>query len=461
MALPLPRVVADVGPGGPLVTSMRGMNALTASNLENQIKKVEAEYAPWTNYANALSKMAYSQFLGPQTTAKMLTDPATRGLFTPEQQAQLAKAYMAQNYNGVNSALSNIPTPDKFNRSGGGLINLVRSFFSPSQSQAPSNNAFQGMPMPSNQGGRPMNQLPVNPPVSNAVAPPGSTIGYNTPASQQAQGLQIPGTVGAANPAAATQRNEKAAEVGAVGQTATQNALWQNVQEKASTNTQVATDLHNALDQFHTNFKEATIKGPGTQRFNPYGLVAGVLNAAGLDVTPEQLASTAKTDMVTLLAPLRQKGHVTDANMELFSGIKLDPAMTDKAEKVMYDSMSSSIERMQEYQDFISFIRRQNPDIQENEAESLWRYYNRQYPPYDKVKQKPNPQYVDKWDIFASPQALQQFRQTGRFKAPEIKGNVKIYNHPKLGKVTEEDIDREVKRYNKTRQEVIKDLGLE
>jgi len=36
MALPLPRVVADVGPGGPLVTAMGGMNALQKAMLENK-----------------------------------------------------------------------------------------------------------------------------------------------------------------------------------------------------------------------------------------------------------------------------------------------------------------------------------------------------------------------------------------------------------------------------------------
>ena len=36
MALPLPRVVPDVGPGGPLITAMGGMNALQKQMLENQ-----------------------------------------------------------------------------------------------------------------------------------------------------------------------------------------------------------------------------------------------------------------------------------------------------------------------------------------------------------------------------------------------------------------------------------------
>jgi hypothetical protein len=52
MALPLPKVVADTGPGGGLVTAMQGMNALNKSSLENQY------YAPnmqsQIGYRNAL-----------------------------------------------------------------------------------------------------------------------------------------------------------------------------------------------------------------------------------------------------------------------------------------------------------------------------------------------------------------------------------------------------------------------
>lgn len=75
MALPLPRVVADVEPGGPLVTSMRGMNALTQSNLENQIKSAQAKYAPYTTYADAASKLAYANMVPWQIQATVLSNP--------------------------------------------------------------------------------------------------------------------------------------------------------------------------------------------------------------------------------------------------------------------------------------------------------------------------------------------------------------------------------------------------
>lgn len=75
MAIPLPRVVADVEAGGPLATSMRGLNALTQSSLENKIKSAEADYAPYTAYANALSHQAYANYLPWQIKSQVLSNP--------------------------------------------------------------------------------------------------------------------------------------------------------------------------------------------------------------------------------------------------------------------------------------------------------------------------------------------------------------------------------------------------
>jgi len=44
MALPLPRVVADVGPGGGIVTSMRGINALKSDMLLNKMRELQNQY---------------------------------------------------------------------------------------------------------------------------------------------------------------------------------------------------------------------------------------------------------------------------------------------------------------------------------------------------------------------------------------------------------------------------------
>jgi len=75
MALPLPRVVADVGPGGPLVTAMGGMNSLANDMILRQMNQIKKQYLPSTLSAEAASKLAYANLMGPQFMAKLLQNP--------------------------------------------------------------------------------------------------------------------------------------------------------------------------------------------------------------------------------------------------------------------------------------------------------------------------------------------------------------------------------------------------
>lgn len=79
MTLPLPKVVADVGPGGPLITAMGGMNSLANDMLLRKINAVKAKYAPLTAQADAASKLAYANLMGPQFLAKLLANDAAVG----------------------------------------------------------------------------------------------------------------------------------------------------------------------------------------------------------------------------------------------------------------------------------------------------------------------------------------------------------------------------------------------
>lgn len=72
MALPLPKVVADVGPGGGLVTAMGGMNSLANDMILRKINQIKAQYMPLTTQAEAASKLAYANLMGPQFLAKLL-----------------------------------------------------------------------------------------------------------------------------------------------------------------------------------------------------------------------------------------------------------------------------------------------------------------------------------------------------------------------------------------------------
>src|SRR5690349_2153381 len=96
MALPLPRVVADVGPGGGIVTARQGINALERSNLENEIYRAQAKYAPYNAYADAMSKIAYGQTAPANALAQILSSPAAANMSREQYQAlsNLATNYL-------------------------------------------------------------------------------------------------------------------------------------------------------------------------------------------------------------------------------------------------------------------------------------------------------------------------------------------------------------------------------
>lgn len=76
MALPLPNVIADVGPGGGLVTALGGMNSLANNMILKKINEIKSQYAPLTAQAEAASKLAYANLMGPQFLAKLLGNDA-------------------------------------------------------------------------------------------------------------------------------------------------------------------------------------------------------------------------------------------------------------------------------------------------------------------------------------------------------------------------------------------------
>jgi len=104
MALPLPKVVADVEAGGPLVTGLQGINALTKSN-------VEAQYAPLTVPAEGLSKLAYANFMQPQYLAKLMGNENFVANLNPQQrEAAKQLIYGAGTGQTTGNSLLNIPS---------------------------------------------------------------------------------------------------------------------------------------------------------------------------------------------------------------------------------------------------------------------------------------------------------------------------------------------------------------
>lgn len=156
MALPLPSVVANTGPGGQVVTAMRGMNALTGDYLGNEIQGVKAQYAPLTTQAEAASKLAYANLMGPQFLAKLMGNPNLLSNLTEDQKRNaLSLVYGAGSGQGTgNALLGNLPNMQT-NRHAG-LSNLVQniknafgfgsSAAAPAASQSESTNGLMQAP---------------------------------------------------------------------------------------------------------------------------------------------------------------------------------------------------------------------------------------------------------------------------------------------------------------------------
>ena len=156
MALPLPRVVSDVGPGGPLVTAMGGMNSLANENILRQINQIKKQYLPTTLGAEAASKLAYANLMGPQFLAKLLaSDSAVANMGDPAAKAALEKSVGAgmgrnsgmnafnqmQQGNQGNSMFSGIGEPST-NSFSGHLKNAFRALIGQNPQQGPNQNAF-------------------------------------------------------------------------------------------------------------------------------------------------------------------------------------------------------------------------------------------------------------------------------------------------------------------------------
>lgn len=138
MSLPLPRIVADVGPGGPLVTSLRGINALRSDILGNKIRDAQAQYAPLSALADASSKLAYSSLAGPQFLAKILGNSDILANFSDDQKRQaLSAIYAAGSGQQYSNPLLNLAMQRQApsNSLSGFLTNKIRNIFGQNKSQ--------------------------------------------------------------------------------------------------------------------------------------------------------------------------------------------------------------------------------------------------------------------------------------------------------------------------------------
>ncbi len=121
MALPLPKTVSDVGPGGGLVTAMGGINSLANENILRQINQIKKKYTPATTEADIRSKNAYAALVGLQPAGKILGNENAFAALNDEQRNAIAKLFL--NKSGLGNGNNNAPnalnqTPPSYSGTG-------------------------------------------------------------------------------------------------------------------------------------------------------------------------------------------------------------------------------------------------------------------------------------------------------------------------------------------------------
>lgn len=193
MGLPLPRVIPDVGPGGPLVTAMGGINALANNMHLSEINRVKAKYAPISTLAQAASQSAYANLMGPQYIAKMLQNDGILGNLPEETKRQLLQmstnAGMGQG--GASNALNQMINQASQESMGGG--NSLSNFFANHLKNIFGGNPQQQMPQ---QQANPMNIMPgMGAPAQNQPnnQQPGMSQGQSSAIKRPSNGVMLEG----------------------------------------------------------------------------------------------------------------------------------------------------------------------------------------------------------------------------------------------------------------------------
>lgn len=151
MALPLPKVLYDVGPGGGIVTSMGGGNALANNMHLRKINQIKAQYAPLTTQAEAMSKLAYANLMAPQFLAKAMANPAFVANLNEDQKNMMKDlVYKAGTGQGTGNYLNQMPKAEQ-KSSSNSFLDWAKDLFKGHMDQGlPKRNALMNNLQPEN-----------------------------------------------------------------------------------------------------------------------------------------------------------------------------------------------------------------------------------------------------------------------------------------------------------------------
>ena len=378
MAIPLPKVVADVGPGGPFVTSARGLNSLRR-------EQAEAQYAPYTNYANALSKMAYAQYSPANAIAQIMSGPGAAQL-SREQATALANQFQNILKNSGNYS-NNLPVPNTGalfgNSLAGNLFSALINKIAPN-----SQNNMNNIPT-NNQG---MNNLQISPnlPTETSISSPEVSSGGGR-YEKIAKSLRMPGAQGGENPQTGAEA-EKARLVTGAGAEATSQVQQQNKMEENDINqANASVEMLNQLKKLRD----------ARSRLYPFekGSFAGIPLGTGPAITSAaQEADRARSSIANAIASMVQSGHINVADREIALSMKAGREVNDEAFENLTNYAEGAAYRVNEKPAFNRAMA--SVGLTPSETQILWANYNLKKPFYNSKTHKLDQANLGSWESF-------------------------------------------------------------
>jgi len=379
-------------PAGSFQEGFKNANALSRQLLENQIKGIEAQYKPYNLYADAASKNAYSQFVGPQAIASMLNNPQMRGMLTPEQYQKLASAFANQVSNPV---LSQMPMPpneqqqgNPFTRLLGGIGNLFSGGQQVPQNQnMPQQNMQQQMPQQNIQQG-----MPQQPPMPPATTPMSGV----SPTYDRVSGALTPGTYGATSPQSITQAGEGALKARTEAEAKNIAEQWQKRQDDILESSKAASAASNNIKRMRSAYKDL-------DKIFETGAFIGKLPAVSDAAQDMDLAAN---DLMINKLKSWQTSRVTNMDVQLAPSMKPGRYMSEKEFQHAINYEDAAQQRSQENATFSNAA--QKAGLSPSEADAVWIRYINERPFYDYNNKKINKDNLDSWEDYLTPDSVRQ-----------------------------------------------------
>lgn len=405
MALPLPKVIADVGPGGPLITSMQGMNALTKSNLENQQNALINQFLPAEIQAKIRQQTSPMSLYGPNAGVLSYLNALKTGQ-VPQPQDLSASAGNALNTNGFAKILGNNFISQLLGGGVGSLLgpgnnaNNGNNINSPSpNSGAANNNAMTSGPFgasdtTSQPGDMGANNLATPAEVDRAGGGSSSNAintdynDPNSPAYQYAHPLEYQAAVTSKTHAAQNEQENL-------------NNIQKEAQSYQNTAPRIESDANRIQDALN-HVKNWAI-GPRGERIPEWA-------------TPQETATylqqmdNARKDLATILAPAINNGHLAVKNLDIAKTLKGDRSLTRESATELLNFSKAWANRSQKYLPLSQQLLKKG--AKSAEIVNAFNSLNNHDPFYDVVNKKENANN-DEWKNYSTPEALEQIRNNG------------------------------------------------